>query len=86
MKHANHRVWITTESLQSQEAITEGIELWSQGEELPGWGDEITAGAESIDSLPKNANNYLDRLSELCETPVKIIGVGPDRKETLFRD
>ncbi|MDA7681647.1 adenylosuccinate synthase [Verrucomicrobiales bacterium] len=55
-------------------------------EELPGWGDEITAGAESIDSLPKNANNYLDRLSELCETPVKIIGVGPDRKETLFRD
>ncbi|MDC0066112.1 adenylosuccinate synthase [Verrucomicrobia bacterium] len=55
-------------------------------EELPGWGDEITAGAESIDSLPKNANKYLDRLSELCETPVKIIGVGPDRKETLFRD
>ena len=55
-------------------------------EELPGWGDEITAGAESIDALPKNANNYLDRLSELCETPVKIIGVGPDRKETLFRD
>ena len=55
-------------------------------EELPGWGDEITASAESIDSLPKNANNYLDRLSELCETPVKIIGVGPDRKETLFRD
>jgi adenylosuccinate synthase len=55
-------------------------------EELPGWGDEITAGAESIDSLPKNADNYLDRLSELCETPVKIIGVGPDRKETLFRD
>ena len=55
-------------------------------EELPGWCDEITAGAESIDALPKNANNYLDRLSELCETPVKIIGVGPDRKETLFRD
>jgi adenylosuccinate synthase len=55
-------------------------------EELPGWGDEITAGAESIDSLPKNADNYLDRLSELCETPVKIIGVGPDRKETLFRE
>tara|TARA_B100000579_G_C22788808_1_gene833335 strand:+ start:206 stop:1483 length:1278 start_codon:yes stop_codon:yes gene_type:complete len=55
-------------------------------EELPGWGDDITAGAPSIDSLPKNANNYLDRLSELCETPVKIIGVGPDRKETLFRD
>ena len=55
-------------------------------EKLPGWGDEITAGAESIDALPKNANNYLDRLSELCETPVKIIGVGPDRKETLFRD
>ena len=55
-------------------------------EEFTGWNEEITAGASSIESLPTRANEYLDRLSELCETPIKIIGVGPDRKETLFRD
>ena len=55
-------------------------------EEFTGWNEEITAGASSIESLPTRANEYLNRLSELCETPIKIIGVGPDRKETLFRD
>ena len=54
--------------------------------EFPGWENEITAGASSVESLPARANEYLDKLSELCETPIKIIGVGPDRKETLFRD
>ncbi len=52
-------------------------------EEMPGWGDAITAGAPSIDALPPNARAYLDRLAELCETPIRLIGVGPDRKETL---
>jgi len=54
--------------------------------EFSGWENEITAGAPSVESLPARANEYLDKLSELCETPIKIIGVGPDRKETLFRD
>ena len=54
--------------------------------EFSGWENEITAGASSVESLPARANEYLDKLSELCETPIKIIGVGPDRKETLLRD
>ena len=50
------------------------------------WADEITAGAPDIATLPEKAKAYLDRLSELCETPIRIVGVGPDRKETLLRD
>ncbi len=52
-------------------------------EELPGWGDSPTAGAKDIGALPANARAYLDRLAELCETPITLVGVGPDRDETL---
>ena len=55
-------------------------------EEMPGWIDEVTAGAPDIATLPEKAKAYLDYLSELCETPIRIVGVGPDRKETLLRD
>ncbi|MFP6872118.1 MAG: adenylosuccinate synthase [Verrucomicrobiales bacterium] len=52
-------------------------------EKLPGWPDTATAGAPNISSLPENARTYLDRLAELCSCPIKLVGVGPDRKETL---
>ena len=55
-------------------------------EEMPGWINEVTAGAPDIATLPEKAKTYLDCLSELCETPIRIVGVGPDRKETLLRD
>ncbi|MDU3557831.1 MAG: adenylosuccinate synthase, partial [Staphylococcus epidermidis] len=34
-------------------------------EELPGWTEDIT-GCRSLDELPENARNYLERISELC--------------------
>jgi adenylosuccinate synthase len=51
-------------------------------EELPGWQQDTTGCTEFID-LPANAKAYLKRLSELCDTPVKFVGVGPDRAQTL---
>jgi adenylosuccinate synthase len=51
-------------------------------EELPGWQQDTTASS-SFDQLPANAKAYLKRLSELCDTPVKFVGVGPDRAQTL---
>lgn len=51
-------------------------------EELPGW-SESTCGLKSWDELPVNARDYLHRLEELAETPVKIISTGPDREETI---
>ncbi|HEX2750344.1 MAG TPA: adenylosuccinate synthase [Verrucomicrobiales bacterium] len=51
-------------------------------ESLPGWNSDITA-ARSVKDLPKNARLYLDRMSELTGLPVSLIGVGPDREQTL---
>lgn len=54
-------------------------------EEMPGWTDS-TKGVRSWDALPENARNYLQRLSELTETPIAIISTGPDREHTIVVD
>ena len=50
--------------------------------ELPGW-QESTVGAKSVDDLPQNARDYLNKVEELCETPIDVISTGPDRAETI---
>ena len=52
-------------------------------EELPGWTEDIT-GCRSLDELPKNARNYLERISELCGVHISIFSVGPDREQTMI--
>ena len=75
------------ETIHTPPANSEDWELCNPiYEEMPGWIDQITAGAPDIATMPEKAKAYLDRLSELCETPIRIVGVGPDRKETLLRD
>ena len=44
-----------------------------------------TTACTSYDQLPENARAYLQRLSELCDTPIKFVGVGPDRTQTIIR-
>ena len=51
-------------------------------ETLPGWNSDITA-ARDVSDLPKNARAYLERMSDLTELPVSLVGVGPDREQTL---
>ena len=53
-------------------------------ETIPGWEEEIT-DVESFDDLPENAKNYIYRLEELIGVPIKMIGVGPKRSQTIFR-
>ena len=38
---------------------------------------------EFKDDLPENARNYLNKVAELCETPIDIVSTGPDREETI---
>jgi len=52
--------------------------------EMPGW-SESTAGAKSVEALPAAARAYLDKIEELCETPIAIISTGPDRTETIIQ-
>lgn len=51
---------------------------------LPGWTEDIS-GVKSFNELPTAARNYLDALEELVEVPIKIVSVGPDREQTIFK-
>lgn len=50
--------------------------------EMAGW-TESTVGAKSMDDLPLAARNYLNKVAELCGTPIDIVSTGPDREETI---
>ena len=50
--------------------------------EMPGW-SESTVGKKSYEELPAAAKAYLDKIEELCETPIAIVSTGPDRAETI---
>jgi adenylosuccinate synthase len=53
-------------------------------EELPGWNEDLTQMTKSSE-FPENFKNYIRYLEEALETPIKIVSVGPDRKQTIFR-
>jgi adenylosuccinate synthase len=54
-------------------------------ESHPGWLSD-TSRIRSYDDLPENAKSYLKRLSELTETEISIISVGPERDATILRE
>jgi adenylosuccinate synthase len=53
-------------------------------EMLPGWSEDVS-GCTEYGQLPANARAYLSRLEELLNTPIGIVSVGPDRKQTLVK-
>ena len=53
-------------------------------EELPGWKEDLT-DMTNVDEFPINFNNYISYLEKALNTPIKIVSVGPDRKQTIFR-
>ena len=48
----------------------------------PGWKQDIS-GIRNYADLPENARKYLDRLAELAGAKISLVGVGPDRDQTL---
>ncbi|MBQ9596207.1 MAG: adenylosuccinate synthase [Synergistaceae bacterium] len=53
-------------------------------ETLPGWDEDITE-CKNFDDLPENAKSYVRYIEEVLHTPVGLIGVGPDRNQTINR-
>ena len=51
-------------------------------ETLPGWHEPIRDASERT-ALPEHARRYLDRIEELLALPIEMVGVGPDRRQTL---
>ena len=54
-------------------------------EEMPGWSEPI-AEVKSLADLPQAARHYIDRVSELVEAPVCMLGVGRRRDQSIVLD
>jgi adenylosuccinate synthase len=52
--------------------------------ELPGWKCDMTQ-MQHENEFPEEFNAYVDFLEKELKTPIKIVSVGPDRKQTVFR-
>ncbi|MFC1731395.1 adenylosuccinate synthetase [candidate division KSB1 bacterium] len=53
-------------------------------ERMDGWPDDII-GIRKFEKLPIECQNYVKRIEEIAGVPVKMIGVGPDREQTIVR-
>ncbi len=51
-------------------------------EELPGWWEDISH-CRTFEDLPVAAQDYVQRVEELCRARVSAIGVGPGRDQTV---
>jgi len=50
--------------------------------EIDGWNEDLT-GLDNASQLPKPLNEYIGFLESELEVPIKIVSVGPDRKQTI---
>jgi adenylosuccinate synthase len=53
-------------------------------EEHTGWRKD-TSGARRFGDLPKEARAYVERIEELLGCPIKIVSVGPERDQAIWR-
>lgn len=52
--------------------------------EMKGWSEDLTKMTEAS-QLPKELNDYIAFLEKELETPITIVSVGPDRKQTIHK-
>lgn len=52
--------------------------------EFKGWKQDLT-GMTNAASLPKELNDYIKFIEDFVEVPIKIVSVGPDRKQTIVK-
>lgn len=76
---------------KTQEGIVEHLPFSIEPEnvepqyiELDGWEEDLTQ-MTSQDEFPENFRAYIEFLEKELETPIRIVSVGPDRKQTIFR-
>ena len=52
--------------------------------DFEGWEEDLTKMTNES-TLPKALNAYIDFLEKELQIPIKVVSVGPDRKQTIFR-
>ena len=53
-------------------------------ETLPGWQQDISH-CRRWEELPATAQTYIQRVAELCETPIRAVSVGPERSQLAVK-
>ena len=53
--------------------------------EFKGWDQDIT-NVKNEDDLPDELIEYINYIESFVEVPIKLISVGPDRKQTIYRN
>ncbi len=53
-------------------------------ETLPGWKEDISS-CTTFDALPKEARSFVEYIEKALGVPIKLIGVGQDRNQTIDR-
>ena len=53
-------------------------------ETFPGWKEDIS-GVRNFEDLPENAQNYVLALEKMSGCRISVIGVGPDREQSIVR-
>ncbi len=65
---------VTNEELERATAVYETLE---------GWQEDIS-GCRTFAELPEAARNYIKRVSELCDVPINVVSVGPEREQLVL--
>jgi adenylosuccinate synthase len=52
--------------------------------EFTGWDADLT-GITTYEELPKELKEYIAFIENAVEVPIKIVSVGPDRKQTIIK-
>ena len=65
-------------------ALEELAECEPVYETVKGFTGDISK-CRSFDELPADCKAYIAKLEELCECPIKMVGVGPSRDQNLER-
>jgi len=65
---------VTNEELERATAVYETLE---------GWQEDIS-GCRTFAELPEAARKYIQRVSELCDVPINVVSVGPERDQLVL--
>lgn len=54
-------------------------------ETFAGWHEDVS-GIRHYEDLPANAKTYLQRISQLCDVPITMVSVGPERDQLIIME
>ena len=69
---------------ECREISVENLQIEPVYMELPGWNENISA-IRDFRKLPENLRNYIKFVEDHTGISVRMVSVGPDREETIFR-